>query len=105
MLHLYKLNKIDLASSRERHNFEREREVILTEFKEMEHQETSAEIFEKFTLKTENSSRMNVEKIYSEPFVVIGYPWVILLYLRGAERRQLLINLFEAMQTANMSKE
>ena len=71
----------------------------------MEHQETSAEIFEKFTLKTENSSRMNVEKIYSEPFVVIGYPWVILLYLRGAERRQLLINLFEAMQTANMSKE
>ena len=83
----------------------KEKEVTLTEFVEMEHQETIVEIVEKFTWQTENSSRMNVEKIYSEPFDVGGYPWMILLYPHGAQRRQLLINLFEAMQTANMSKE
>jgi hypothetical protein len=42
----------------------------------MEHQESSGEIFEKFTWKIGNFSRLNnVDKIYSEPFVLGGYPW------------------------------
>jgi hypothetical protein len=44
-------------------------------FVEMELQESITEIFEKFTWKIHNFSRLNAEKIYSEPFVIGGYPW------------------------------
>jgi hypothetical protein len=49
---------------------------VIIEFVEMEHQEPSGEIFEKFTWKIANFSQLNnVESIYSEPFVLGGYPW------------------------------
>ena len=41
----------------------------------MEHKESITEIFEKFTWKIENFSRLNVDEIYSEPFIFFGYPW------------------------------
>jgi len=40
----------------------------------MEPEQTSVGIFEKFTWKIANVSRLN-EEIYSEPFVLGGYPW------------------------------
>lgn len=71
----------------------------------MEGQETSVEIFEKFTWKIENFSRLNVDKLYSEPFVLSGYPWRILLFPKGKSGavNQLPIYL-EAMKTTNMSE-
>lgn len=59
--------------------------VNLIEFVEVEHQETSVEIFEKFTWKIENFSRLNVEKIYSESLVVGGCAWSFLLYQQGTK--------------------
>ncbi|XP_073221816.1 MATH domain and coiled-coil domain-containing protein At3g58210-like [Cicer arietinum] len=70
----------------------------------MEHQETRVEIFEKFTWKIDNFSHLNVENIRSEPFVLGGYPWRILLYPRGNKVNDSLSIYLEAMQTANMSK-
>lgn len=70
----------------------------------MELQETIVEIDEKSTWKTENFSLLNVEKIYSEPFVVGGYPWRILLYPHRAQRRQHLINLFGGYTNCQLSK-
>jgi hypothetical protein len=44
----------------------------------MEHQEPSGEIYDKFTWKIANFSQLNnVESIYSEPFVLGGYPWYL----------------------------
>jgi hypothetical protein len=40
----------------------------------MEHQESSVEKFEKFTLKIENLSRLD-KAILSEPFILGGFPW------------------------------
>ncbi|GAU17572.1 hypothetical protein TSUD_341160 [Trifolium subterraneum] len=64
----------------------------------------------KFTWKIENFSHLNDEKIYSEPFILGGYPWKIVLYPMGVkidENKgavdQLAIYL-EAMKTANMSE-
>jgi hypothetical protein len=55
---------------------------VIIEFVEMEHQEPSGEIFDKFTWKIANFSQLNnVDKIYSEPFVLGGYPWYIWKYL------------------------
>ena len=51
----------------------------------MEHQETSVEIFEKFTWKIENFSRLIVDNICSEPLVVGGYPLSILLHQQGTK--------------------
>ncbi|PNX91135.1 ubiquitin carboxyl-terminal hydrolase family protein, partial [Trifolium pratense] len=48
------------------------------EIVEMEPQEASTEIFEKFTWKIENFSRLNAEKICSEPFILCGYPWYVI---------------------------
>lgn len=50
---------------------------VLLEFTAMDGQETSLEIFEKFTWKIENFSRLNVDKLYSEPYVLGGYPWYV----------------------------
>jgi hypothetical protein len=42
----------------------------------MEHQESNGEIFEKITWKIANFSQLNIGfTIYSEPFVLGGYPW------------------------------
>ncbi|WJX79646.1 hypothetical protein P8452_62750 [Trifolium repens] len=73
----------------------------------MELQESITEIFEKFTWKIDNFSRLNAEKIYSEPFVIGGYPWRIVLYPTGNKNKDGLNHLsiyLEAMQTANMSE-
>jgi hypothetical protein len=45
-------------------------------FGDMEHGRSSVEKYEKFTWKIENFSRYNFgEEVYSEPFVLGGYPW------------------------------
>jgi len=43
----------------------------------MEHQEMKDEIFEKFSWKIENFSRLNTNELYSNPFVLGGYPWYL----------------------------
>jgi hypothetical protein len=43
----------------------------------MEYEELSSEIFEKFTWKIENFSHLDVDKIYSEPFILGGYPYMV----------------------------
>ncbi|PNX59602.1 ubiquitin carboxyl-terminal hydrolase 12-like protein, partial [Trifolium pratense] len=72
------------------------------EFAEMESEVSNTEIFEKFTWKIENFSRLNVDKMYSEPFILGGYPWKILLFPKGIKKVEddhLSIYL-EAMQSA-----
>ncbi|PNX68785.1 ubiquitin carboxyl-terminal hydrolase 12-like protein, partial [Trifolium pratense] len=73
----------------------------------MERQESSTEIFEKFTWKIENFSRLNADKICSEPFILCGYPWRIRLHPKGNKNKDVVDHLsiyLEAMQTANMSE-
>ncbi|CAJ2632168.1 unnamed protein product [Trifolium pratense] len=70
----------------------------------MEHQEPSTEIFEKFTWKIENFSRLKVNKIYSEPFIIGGYPWRILLFSKGINNNGYLSIFLEAFKTAYMSE-
>ncbi|KAK2364554.1 ubiquitin-specific protease [Trifolium repens] len=70
----------------------------------MELQESITEIFEKFTWKIHNFSRLNADKMYSEPFVINGYPWRILLYPKGIKVDNYLSIYLEAMKTANMSE-
>ncbi|GAU17577.1 hypothetical protein TSUD_341210 [Trifolium subterraneum] len=73
----------------------------------MEHQESNGEVFEKFTWKIENFSQLNsVERIYSEPFVLGGYPWRIYFYPMVNNRDEKLSIYLEAvqMQTSNVSK-
>jgi hypothetical protein len=41
----------------------------------MEQEQSSVEKFEKFTWKIENFSRLKTDDVYSEPFVIGGYPW------------------------------
>jgi ubiquitin carboxyl-terminal hydrolase 7 len=50
---------------------------VLVEFGEilMEQEQSSVEMFDKFTWKIENFSRLKTDMIYSEPFVIGGYPW------------------------------
>ncbi|CAJ2632164.1 unnamed protein product [Trifolium pratense] len=67
-------------------------------------QESSTKIFEKFTWKIENFSRLNDEKIYSEPFIICGYPWRINLRPKGKNGDDNLYIYLEAMQTSNMSE-
>ncbi|GAU17578.1 hypothetical protein TSUD_341220 [Trifolium subterraneum] len=73
----------------------------------MESQDSSTEIFEKFTWKIENFSRLNAEKICSEPFILCGYPWRILMFPKGYKKRGAVNHLsiyLEAVKTANMSE-
>ncbi|KAK2418628.1 MATH domain and coiled-coil domain-containing protein [Trifolium repens] len=65
-------------------------------------QQSTTKKFEKFTWKIENFSRLNAEKIYSEPFILCGYPWKISLCRKG-NKNNLSIYL-EAVKTANMSE-
>ncbi|GAU17567.1 hypothetical protein TSUD_341110 [Trifolium subterraneum] len=68
----------------------------------MEQEQSSVDKFEDFTWKIENFSRYDPEDdVYSEPFVIGGYPWRIAFHQRF--RRNLSIYL-SAVQTANMSK-
>jgi len=48
---------------------------VLVEFGDTEHKQSIVEKFEVFTWKVENFSRRNKDGIYSEPFVLGGYPW------------------------------
>ncbi|WJX79643.1 hypothetical protein P8452_62747 [Trifolium repens] len=69
----------------------------------MEHQESSVEKFEKFTLKIENLSRLD-KAILSEPFVLGGFPWMIYLCTGGNMTGDYLSIYLYAVQTANMSE-
>jgi hypothetical protein len=51
--------------------------LILVEFSEMGCQQSTTKS-EKFTWKIENFSRLNAEKICSEPFILGGYPWYVI---------------------------
>lgn len=62
------------------------------------------EIFEKFTWKIKNFSHLNTNELYSNPFVLGGYPWRILMFPKGNDVDNSLSIYLEAMQTANMSK-
>ncbi|KAK2364568.1 ubiquitin-specific protease [Trifolium repens] len=53
----------------------------------MEHQESNGEIFEKITWKIANFSQLNIGfTIYSEPFVLGGYPWRIYFFRKGSKK-------------------
>ncbi|XP_058740731.1 MATH domain and coiled-coil domain-containing protein At3g58210-like [Vicia villosa] len=71
----------------------------------MEHGQS--EKFEKFTWKVENFSKYNtILDVYSEPFIIGGYPWEIIFNQRGYEyacEGDLSIFL-SAVETANMSE-
>ncbi|XP_045794336.1 MATH domain and coiled-coil domain-containing protein At3g58360-like [Trifolium pratense] len=74
----------------------------------MERGQSSVEKYEKFTWKIENFSRFNIrEEVYSEPFVLGGYPWMISLFPRGDGIDDHLSIYLEAVQMqtnyANMS--
>ena len=47
-------------------------------FGDMEHEQSSVEKYEKFTWKVENFSRLKTDEVWSEPFVLGGYPWYYL---------------------------
>ncbi|KAK2418640.1 MATH domain and coiled-coil domain-containing protein [Trifolium repens] len=50
----------------------------------MDDQQSGVDMFEKFSWKIENFSRLtNSDKYYSEPFVLCGYPWRILVFPYG----------------------
>ncbi|XP_045794341.1 MATH domain and coiled-coil domain-containing protein At3g58370-like [Trifolium pratense] len=80
----------------------------------MESEEVSnTEIFEKFTWKIENFSRWNVDEIYSEPFILGGYPWRIQLLPKGyaykkeevdEDENDYLSIYLEAVKTTNMAE-
>ncbi|CAJ2632173.1 unnamed protein product [Trifolium pratense] len=67
----------------------------------MEQEQYGVEKFEKFTWKVENFSEYDPEAdVYSEPFVIGGYPWVIMFNQIGDD----LSILLGAVRTSNMSK-
>ncbi|WJX84974.1 hypothetical protein P8452_67490 [Trifolium repens] len=73
-------------------------------------QQSTTKKFEKFTWKIENFSRLNAEKIYSEPFILCGYPSgteagreLKISLCRKGNKNNLSIYL-EAVKTANMSE-
>ncbi|XP_058738926.1 MATH domain and coiled-coil domain-containing protein At3g58250-like [Vicia villosa] len=70
----------------------------------MEHEQSCVEKYEKFTWKVENFSNLKTNKVYSEPFVLGGYPWRILLFPKGRNEANYLSIYLEAMKTANMSE-
>ncbi|XP_058740729.1 MATH domain and coiled-coil domain-containing protein At3g58360-like [Vicia villosa] len=71
----------------------------------MEHHQSSVEKFEKFIWKVENFSHLKSYVIYSEPFVLGGYPWRIILYPKGeVEAEESLSIYLEAVKTDNMSE-
>ncbi|GAU28117.1 hypothetical protein TSUD_295540 [Trifolium subterraneum] len=76
-----------------------EKHVNQAEFADIE----SNKEFEKFTWKIENFSHLNADYIFSEPFILCGYPWRIILSTKGKNGDNLCIFL-EAMETSNMSK-
>jgi hypothetical protein len=55
--------------------------VFFVEFAEMESQGSSVEIFDRFKWKIEKFSQLNVDKIYSESFMLGGYPWYLVIYM------------------------
>ncbi|GAU17573.1 hypothetical protein TSUD_341170 [Trifolium subterraneum] len=70
----------------------------------MEQEQSIVEKFEKFTWKVENFSRLKTDKVYSETFIIGGYPWKLSLYPRGDEVDDHLAIYLKAVKTANMSE-
>ncbi|CAL5194375.1 unnamed protein product [Lathyrus oleraceus] len=67
----------------------------------MEHEQSTK--FEKFTWKVENFSKYNTDlDVYSEPFIIGGYPWEIIFNQSGYEVGDISVYL-SAVETANMS--
>jgi hypothetical protein len=51
---------------------------VFEEFARMDDQQSGVDMFEKFSWKIENFSRLtNSDKYYSEPFILCGYPWYL----------------------------
>ncbi|KAJ1392741.1 TRAF-like [Sesbania bispinosa] len=67
----------------------------------MEHQQSRVDTFEKFTWTIENFSSLNVKKLYSETFVLGGYPWRILVFPHGNKVQYLSIYL-DAVNSTNL---
>ncbi|XP_058742647.1 MATH domain and coiled-coil domain-containing protein At3g58340-like [Vicia villosa] len=71
----------------------------------MERHQSNVEKFEKLSWKVENFSRLIKDEIYSQPFVLGGYPWRIILLPNGKEGAEKSLSIYlEAFETANMSK-
>ncbi|XP_045794342.1 MATH domain and coiled-coil domain-containing protein At3g58410-like [Trifolium pratense] len=70
----------------------------------MEQEQSIVEKFEKFIWKIENFSRLKTDEVYSETFVIGGYPWKIRLHPKGDEDDEYLQIYVEAVKTANMSE-
>ncbi|KAI5425192.1 hypothetical protein KIW84_031123 [Lathyrus oleraceus] len=67
----------------------------------MEHEQSTK--FEKFTWKVENFSKYNTDvDVYSEPFIIGGYPWKIIFNQSAYEVGDISVYL-SAVETANMS--
>ncbi|XP_058742649.1 MATH domain and coiled-coil domain-containing protein At3g58360-like [Vicia villosa] len=58
----------------------------------------------KFTWKVENFSCLNTTEVYSEPFVLGGFPWKISMFPKGNKIDDYLSIYSEVMETANMSE-
>lgn len=51
---------------------------VLEGFVGMENQQSRVDMFERFSWKVEKFAQMtSIEKIYSEPFILCGYPWYL----------------------------
>ncbi|XP_058738923.1 MATH domain and coiled-coil domain-containing protein At3g58250-like [Vicia villosa] len=77
----------------------------------MEYEQSCVKKYEKFTWKVENFSSLKTNKVYSEPFVLGGYPWRIRMFPKGnnmltkGNRKANYLSIYlEAMKTANMSE-
>ncbi|CAL5194381.1 unnamed protein product [Lathyrus oleraceus] len=71
----------------------------------MVHEQSSVDKFEKFTWKIENFSHLNMYEVYSEPFFLGGYPWMIYLYPKGDEGVEDFLSIYLAVvKTTNMSE-
>ncbi|GAU17571.1 hypothetical protein TSUD_341150 [Trifolium subterraneum] len=70
----------------------------------MEQEQSSVEKFEKFTWKVENFSRLKTDEVYSEPFVIGGYPWKLCLLPKDGDEDDCLALYLEVVKTSNMSK-
>ncbi|CAK8544218.1 unnamed protein product [Lathyrus sativus] len=69
------------------------------------HEQANIEKIEKYTWKIENFSCLNTDEVFSEPFVLGGYQWIIGLSPKGEDGSGDYLSIYlEVVETANMSK-
>ncbi|XP_045795789.1 MATH domain and coiled-coil domain-containing protein At3g58370-like [Trifolium pratense] len=74
---------------------------VLEEFARVDDRQSRIDMFEKFSWKIENFSRLtDSDQYYSEPFVLCGHPWRILVYPYGNDTDCVSIYL-DYMQSPN----